>query len=235
MIDETFVSAILDSAAPRVLTVGGKEYATAALHEMVPQEFKVEPISLHSLDGLVEYVKENKDGLALTAYQIVCGFETAAIIGPPSLVRRMRETMAVAHCNAPFKPMSCFTDLEDFRIWLMTNFEDSPDRAAVLKFVSSLTDSAVTTSTDDGVSQSVEAKVGLATVANVTVPSPVTLKPIRTFAEIEQPDVPFLFRLRRNPKMEAGLFECAANWKRAAAVAVAAHLKEKLPEMTVLA
>ncbi|MNW60692.1 hypothetical protein D3C74_386970 [compost metagenome] len=56
-----------------------------------------------------------------------------------------------------------------------------------------------------GMTQSVVAKTGVATVEDVKVPNPVLLAPYRTFVEVEQPESSFVFRMKDGPS--AALFE----------------------------
>ncbi|HUW08460.1 MAG TPA: hypothetical protein VM537_01965, partial [Anaerolineae bacterium] len=58
------------------------------------------------------------------------------------------------------------------------------------------------------VSQTVSVRRGMSQTTQVVVPNPVTLKPYRTFREIDQPESPFLLRAR-NPKNEEGVPEFA--------------------------
>src|SRR5699024_2066082 len=58
---------------------------------------------------------------------------------------------------------------------------------------------------DDGVSQAVTINTGIASASDVKVPNPVTLKPYRTFVEVEQPASEFVFRMKDGPS--AALFE----------------------------
>lgn len=49
---------------------------------------------------------------------------------------------------------------------------------------------------DDGVSQKTTIKSGIANKTDVIVPNPVKLRPYRTFAEIEQPQSSYVFRIQ---------------------------------------
>jgi hypothetical protein len=65
---------------------------------------------------------------------------------------------------------------------------------------------------DDGVSQAIQAKVGVATVATVQVPNPVVLAPFRTFVEVDQPESELIFRMQNGPR--CALFEADGGaWK----------------------
>jgi len=69
---------------------------------------------------------------------------------------------------------------------------------------------------DNGYTQVVTAKTGIARVGNVEVPNPVTLRPYRTFLEVEnQPAGLFVFRMRRSEnRIECAIFEADAGlWK----------------------
>jgi hypothetical protein len=73
----------------------------------------------------------------------------------------------------------------------------------------------------------VTAKSGISTVENVIVPNPVMLCPFRTFAEVEQPESEFVFRMQTGFK--AALFEAdGGKWKLYAMQNVKAYLEEKL-------
>jgi hypothetical protein len=111
------------------------------------------------------------------------------------------------------------------RVSLLCRFEDTPDRNAILEFIAKLTDESTKTLTDDGVSQTVQGKIGLATFGAVKVPSPASLAPIRSFVEIVQPVGSFIFRLRKGPMgPEAALFEIFTDWESEAAKRLRDHI-----------
>ena len=49
---------------------------------------------------------------------------------------------------------------------------------------------------DDGISQKTTISSGIANKTDVIVPNPVKLRPYRTFAEIEQPESSYVFRIK---------------------------------------
>jgi len=56
---------------------------------------------------------------------------------------------------------------------------------------------------------------GVASVSEVRVPNPVSMKPYRTFVEVDQPESNFIFRMREG--MQAALFEADGGaWKNVA-------------------
>jgi hypothetical protein len=110
--------------------------------------------------------------------------------------------------------------------------------AALLKVVGNIQDGMAKTITDDGVSQTVNAKVGVQ-LATVALPSPSLLAPYRTFREVAQPASLFILRARAGsdeqpPKL--ALFIADGNrWRLDAIKNVAYWLSANVPGVAVLA
>jgi len=97
----------------------------------------------------------------------------------------------------------------------------------MLKVVENITEENVKGISDDGVSQAVTAKVGIATVGNVEVPNPVELALYRTFVEIDQPTSDFIFRMKDGPR--CALFEAdGGKWKLEAIHNISEYLGDAL-------
>lgn len=86
---------------------------------------------------------------------------------------------------------------------------------------------------DDGISQTVAAKTGIATVSNVTLPPIIKLAPYRTFVEVEQPEGEFLLRLQNGPK--AALFEADGGaWKIQARKNIKNYFLDELEDLVLI-
>lgn len=86
------------------------------------------------------------------------------------------------------------------------------------------------TTTDNGVSQTVEARRGVALKTMVQVKPRVPLRPFRTFQEVEQPESEFLLRLDEDGNI--GLFEADGGmWKLTARQTVKAFLEAQLADL----
>lgn len=129
-------------------------------------------------------------------------------------------------------PFDRYMDLETFNIMLQSRFLDTEDRAKLLALTANVVDESVSTYGDDGTSQKTIVKSGVASVAEVKVPNPVTLKPFRTFAEAEQPESKFVFRMRKNEDgVTAALIEADGGaWKVQAIRNIADYLENCLEE-----
>lgn len=83
---------------------------------------------------------------------------------------------------------------------------------------------------DNGISQTVEARQGVALKTTVQIKPRVPLRPFRTFQEVEQPESEFLIRLDEEGNI--GLFEADGGmWKLTARQTVKAFLEEKLADL----
>lgn len=184
-----------------------------------------------SLQGLVDFIKADVDGLFKDPERRhivrVTDVDKVEVLTPVTGFYKKR--YIVAECNAlvPPIPFNTFKDAEDFQIMVQTRFEDTENRALVLKLSGSLRNEQTMQTADDGVSQKVTINRGVATAANVTVKNPVTLIPMRTFHEVKQPASPFV--LRFNEISEAALFEGDGGaWKLGAVKNIKDWLEKEL-------
>ena len=76
-----------------------------------------------------------------------------------------------------------------------------------------------------------DVKTGLASKSDAIIPSPVTLKPYRTFTEVEQPESQFVFRMKEDKYdgVQCALFEADGGaWKLHAMESIQEYLEEQL-------
>jgi hypothetical protein len=99
---------------------------------------------------------------------------------------------------------------EDFILGLQVRFADADERKRVLALLSNVKHETVKTALDDGVTQVVQARAGVALISDVAVPNPILLTAYRTFRDITQPSSLFVLRVqagRAGGLPEVGLFE----------------------------
>jgi len=224
---------------PGTIEIEGRSFSPVVLHEVKPTEYRFPTINLFSLDSLIDYVTDNVDEQKLESCQVVVSHAEALLVSQPSGAQRQRDVLVKVVANQHFR-CGEYMGLEEFRVHLLTSYEQSEGRDLILKFISNISDENIRQSQDDGVSQNVNVRVGIASVGDAKVPSPVELRPFRTWAEITQPESDFIFRLRKAPGakasgIEAALFEIASNWQRVAALGAQEYIGGKLQDVTVLA
>ena len=120
---------------------------------------------------------------------------------------------------------------------LQSMFINDADRNLVLDFASHLKIEKGAEVQDNGISQMATVRDGVASLAQAKTPNPVTLRPYRTFNEVEQPASQFVFRI--NKLANLALFEAdGGKWKLEAVESIANYLKNELAsnkKITILA
>jgi hypothetical protein len=253
-IDGTFVDAIgriatkaaLGERKPVSVKLGVTEYL------FVPQsdggwtaEFsrETEPVCamahVSTLDGFIAYVKDNRDGLDLSKTIVrVAGPEAVFLVSALEGELQTRREFLKAEASRSTSGYGSYTDIEAFIVWLMTSFEQTTDRDAVIRLLGNVTDENVKTVQDDGFTQTVTAKTGAALRKEVSVPNPVRLAPFRTFREVAQPASPFLLRLQKGREgslPQATLFEAdGQTWRLEAVKNIREYLAKGLPDGTTV-
>ena len=236
LIPSDAVKAIQDSVVTEPIQIGEHTFVTRPVFTTPPQD-EIESLQTHTLKSLVEYVQSKHDepinGLAIhvvnpTEVQLI-----SKVFGE----HRQRETFLVAKCETLFGKSFSFGNYysaEDFNVALQSLFVDDHDIDNVLRIVGNIKEEQVRNTSDDGVTQTVVARAGIARVEDVEVPNPVTLAPYRTFREIKQPASAFILRLKTGP--QCALFEAdGAAWKLEAIASIARYLTEELTDIPIFA
>lgn len=207
----------------RTETVGSQSFSTHPYY-LVPEP-TVSPITVNTLSGLVDYLKSTFDG----SDSVLVHIESPTKVYVYSHLTRdnKRNTMIEATALLPSFTFDRYYNAEQFNIKLQSVFVDAGSRSNILKIVGNIREEQVGEFGDDGVSQKVTAKTGIATVADVKVPNPVTLAPFRTFVEVEQPSSEFVLRMKSGP--ECALFEADGGaWKSEAIGNISSYLSGAL-------
>ena len=184
-------------------------------------------LTVSTLTGLVDYIKTNVDHLEGKLLIQVKSPEEVALYSPLNADRE-REKYVSAEAILPNNVVyDKFLDTERFNIMLQSAFVDDEDKSKLLKYTALITDDTVKNFGDDGISQKVTVKTGVASVSDAVVPNPVTLAPFRTFPEVEQPESKFIFRMKEGPS--AALFEADGGaWRNKAILNIKAYLEKEL-------
>ncbi|HEY9734903.1 MAG TPA: hypothetical protein V6D06_01430 [Trichocoleus sp.] len=236
------VQAIQDSVKTEIITVDGLDYTTRPVHRP-PAEPKLQALTVYTLTGLFEFVQAlGNDAAGLVVH--VVDPTTVRLLDRPLPGDRDRQWEC--HLEADCSPIigrgfewGKFFEIEPFIINLQSQFADQGHRSQVLRLVGNLRSENVGTYADDGVSQAVTVRQGIASVATAEVPNPVALAPWRTFSEVAQPESEFVFRLRSGQKEgslpSAALFPSDGGaWKLEAVESIRSWLAERI-ELPIIA
>lgn len=231
------IEKILSLGGSKTEKINGRTYSNSpkGIVPLVPP--RAETLRLNTLTGVVDYC----GGKAIQGTMIhIAGPGDVKLIDEyfDSENWLTRSTYLHASHESPTFSFGRRMDPETFIITLQAMFVPDENTAAILKVVGNITEEAVKTFSDDGVTQSVTAKVGISRVEQVSVPNPVTLRPYRTFREVEQPASTFVFRMRgeKGETPSCALFEADGKmWELEAIQAIKFWLADKLKGAKVIA
>lgn len=186
--------------------------------------------SVSTLTGLVDYIKSDLDKLPEKLLIQVISPREVALYSPLNADREREQYISAKAILPDNVVYDRFIGTEQFNIMLQSAFVDVGTKSALLKYTGLIQDEAVKTTGDDGVSQQVTVKTGVASVGQAIVPNPVELAPYRTFPEVEQPISKFIFRMQEGPK--AALYEADGGaWRNKAILSIKEYLQEELKEL----
>ena len=214
----------------RVVKIGGSNFVIdeAGHYDRIkPRVYNAkDPLIIKTLTGLVDYIKSN---LERKGAKLLLHIEKPDEVSLMGLLAEdgSREYLASAQAIVPRFNFDYYLDIEEFNVALQSVFASTADRDILLKVVGNLKEDNVKTTGDDGISQAVTIKTGVATAADVKVPNPVTLAPYRTFIEVKQPESKFIFRMKDGPR--GAIFEADGGaWRNQAILNIKTFLEEQL-------
>lgn len=185
----------------RVVDIDGHRYTERPLHQVSYEKPGVKPLVVSTLDAFETYVKADPDLLGREDGPLL-----VHVIGPAEVALRSKIQEDDVNTRHVYVTSKCAPaaagfqygqqlDRETFSIALRTLFAQTADRDTLVSLISSITDESTVKTEDDGITQSVTAKVGIVGKAQVPVSNPVVLAPFRTFPDIEPVASPFIFRM----------------------------------------
>lgn len=218
----------------------GREYYDSnrhSLRELQPRRY-APVLNLRTLRSLVDYLKSDNDLINQKRVVVVVeSSQKVSVYDQVDFEYGQRDQLVSVQAAVPRIPFDNWHDQEEFNIMLQSMFIDDTDRSIVLDFASHLKIEKGAEVQDNGVSQIATVRDGVASLAQAKTPNPVTLRPYRTFNEVEQPASQFVFRI--NKLANLALFEAdGGKWKLEAVESIANYLKNELAsnkKITILA
>jgi len=204
------------------------KYSNGKVYQL--PEDKPEVFSTKTLASLVELIIKENAHSSLNA--LIIHVESPTKVNVHTALRNHLDRFYLysAVAELPQITLGNYMEIEKFNIMLKSTFIQSDMRDNLIALVGSITEEAVKTTNDDGISQKVVARKGINTVGNVTIQPIVKLAPYRTFLEVAQPEGEFLLRLKDGP--EAALFEADGGaWKIEARLNIKEYFVTHLAEL----
>ena len=225
----SFINRIVELAAPTTYEIGGYTYSSERLERVKPPKYKQEGIDVTGLDSVCKLVHNEAGLMGRKIFVRVAAYNRVEVF---TTYDDQYERSYLYRCNAdtPRVTVGSFNPYEKAVIELRSLYIPNDGTKYLLQLLSSISNESKVISTDNGVTQTVEAKQGIALSQMVKVEPRVSLKPFRTFVEVEQPESEFLLRI--SDKGEIGLFEADGGvWKLEATRNVAGYFERELKDL----
>lgn len=198
------------------------------LTELNPKKYP-SALTVRTLTGLVDYLTEDHTIDGLSEEKLIIHVKSPEVVEVYTELdeEENRKKFIVAEAQVPEFNYGRFHTIEEFNIKLQSVFIPSDDRDLLLKFSSSISIDNGANVEDNGVSQVTTIRQGVQSVSGAVAPNPVSLKPFRTFTEVDQPESDFVFRLDKDAKL--ALFEADGGiWKNEAMIEIKDYLTSEL-------
>lgn len=224
-----FVNRLVELAAPSVHEFEGSVYSSKELVHVMDKKPMPRGIELTGLDSVCKLVRNEVDHVALQIFIQVKDHRNVSVF---TTLDEDDDRLYLYKCAAdtPAVTIDRFMPYEKAVIELRSLYIQNDDTDYLLQLLSSISNESKVTSSDNGVTQKVEAKSGIALNSLVTIKPRVTLQPFRTFVEVAQPDSDFLLRI--NQCGEIGMFQADGGvWKLEATRNIAGYFEKELKDL----
>ena len=205
--------------------INGETYSDNPLHRVAPYVPRPDKLNVTGLDSIVKLVRAEMKKVTLPVF-IRVDNPTAVTVMTALDSDMKRDVLFHAECDVPgFR--EGFREYDKAIIEIRSKFIPNEDTQYLLDLLSRINKENGVTTSDNGVSQTVEARTGVSLKQMVNVRPRVTLAPFRTFLEVEQPASEFLLRL--DDEGNVGLFEADGGmWKLEAKKYILAYFDDAL-------
>lgn len=189
----------------KTYTINGETYSDKDLVRIRPIVNRPSCLVTNSLDSIVQLVKKELSNFeSVLPLYIQVETQNSVSVYTSYDLEMKRLQLYSAHCCVPGFSDG-FLDYEKRIIELRSKFIQNEGSAYLLDLLSKISKENGVQTTDNGVSQSVEARTGVSLKTMVAIKPRVPLKPYRTFLEVDQPESEFLVRIDNDGNI--GLFE----------------------------
>jgi hypothetical protein len=191
-----FIDKILAISQPQIINIDDRDYTTKVIAPMLDHAPK-KPLVFKSLKGLVDYINFNVDGL--DPHKIMIHVESPYVVSVNSMLTPkflQRFEYAKSHYDQPEFAFDVFQQIDRAIISLQSHFVMTEELQILIQIIGNITDSDIREVSDDTVTQSVVVRSAVSLKDRIKIPNPITLRPYRTFSEIEQPAGQYIVRVR---------------------------------------
>lgn len=223
------IKKIEEMAAPTIHEVDGSIFSNQQMVHIMDRKPMPKCIELTGLDSICKMVRNEAEHVGLQIFIQVKDYKNVSVF---TELDEDEDRLHLYKCIAdtPDVTTGYFMDYEKAVIELRSLYIPNGGTKYLLQLLGSISNESKVTTSDNGVTQKVEAKSGIALSSMVEIEPRVTLQPFRTFVEVEQPASEFLLRI--NDRGQIGMFPADGGvWKLEATRNVAGYFEEKLKDL----
>jgi hypothetical protein len=224
-----FVNRIAELAAPTIHEVDGSVFSSKEMVHVMDKKPMPRCIDLNGLDSICKMVRNEAEHVGLQIFIQVKDYKSVSVF---TSLDSDEDRLYLYKCIAdtPAVTTDRFMAYEKAVIELRSLYIPNEGTKYLLQLLSSISNESKVTSSDNGVTQQVEARSGIALNSMVKIEPRVTLQPFRTFIEVEQPASEFLLRI--SERGEIGFFPADGGvWKLEATRNVAGYFENALKDL----
>lgn len=222
------IDKIVSLKETKTFEIGGQTYTDGHLTLVPVHVDRPECITVSGLDGICQLIRTELSKVGTAVLVQAKSYKSVEVM-TTYLEDFSRNVLYRAEADVPGLRTG-FRDRETALIELRSLFIPGEGTAYLLDLLSRMTDENSVSTQDNGVTQTVEARQGIALKERVEVRPRVVLQPFRTFLEVDQPESEFLLRV--DAEKGVGLFEADGGvWKLEAKKNIAAYFAKSLSDL----
>ena len=226
---KAMIETIEEMAEPVFHEIDGQVFSNHEMVHVADKKPMPKCIELTGLDSICKMVRNEADHVGLQIFIQVKDYKSVSVF---TSLDSDEDRLYLYKCLAdtPAVTTGRFMAYENAVIELRSLYIPNEGTKYLLQLLSSISNESKVTSSDNGVTQQVEARSGIALNSMVKIEPRVTLQPFRTFIEVEQPASEFLLRI--NERGEIGFFPADGGvWKLEATRNVAGYFENALKDL----
>ena len=222
-----FIDKIVSLKETKTFEINGQTYSDRSLERIAPHVDRPKMIDVSGLDSICKLIRNEMHNFGIVMVR-VSNFDEVEVF-TTYLGDFSRFYLYRAKADVPgFR--SGWRDREEALIQLRSLFIPGAGTEYLLDLLSRISENSNVSSTDNGVTQTVEARQGIDLKSVVNIKPRVSLQPFRTFLEVAQPESEFLLRVDKDKGV--AFFEADGGvWKLEAKQNIAKYFETELKDL----
>lgn len=222
------IDKIVSLRETKIFEINGQTYTDGDLTRIPPHVDRPECIKVSGLDGICKLIRTELAKINTIVMVQAKSYNSVEVM-TTYLPDFSRDVLYRADADVPGLHVG-WRDRETALIELRSIFVPNDGTSYLLDLLSRMTNENSVSTKDNGVTQTVEARQGVAINTVVDVKPRIQLQPFRTFLEVKQPESEFLLRVDSDRGI--GFFEADGGvWKLEAKRNIAGYFNSNLSDL----